>query len=650
MKKLLRISGIVLAALILLIVASILVVTTLINPNDFKDKINQVVQQKTGVELTINGNIKWSFYPRIGFKVHDITIKNLPKFQEQDSVSAGEIDVSVRLLPLLHKQIEIDNVVVKNANVLWTNPQTKQNVQIQNLQLRSNNITSHKPFKINSSFNFQTTNPNCRGHIVISSKIDFDLDNKLYKLGNLQITGTIQPQNFSPVNVKLSTDITTDLQQQTFKIKNMNLQVANLNIIGEIVGTKILDAPAFTGSLNIPPFNPKQFSTALGFKLQPQDKTALQTATMSLIFKTSPQLIQIPELQMTLDQSILQGNINTINIHYKRISFNLNLNKINLNRYKFKIIPLQATPIVKASTPEATTVTPLPVSPTSTPWNTKGNLRINQLTASRLVLNDLKIGVNSSKGIIKLDPITANLYGGSLNGQIKINQQTATPQISSMITLTNIQVNSLLNDLTNTKSLTGTANCNISLITAGKTANTMTKNLNGKGKISIKNGDLKGIDINHLLTIVSTLKSTKDIVIKPKSSSTDFGNLNATFIIRNGLLRNNDFLMAAATYQVAGRGTVNFVNQQVNYKVHASTVKTVTRSGKKIKQVSPALIPIHITGPFTDLKYTPDFSKVPQNLVKQVGQMVIQDIGKTQNLKDLGKQIGKNLDVGKLFN
>ncbi len=59
MSKLIKIFGSIIGILLLLLIGTAVVITTVVNPNDFKQEISQYVHKETGRDLIIEGKISW---------------------------------------------------------------------------------------------------------------------------------------------------------------------------------------------------------------------------------------------------------------------------------------------------------------------------------------------------------------------------------------------------------------------------------------------------------------------------------------------------------------------------------------------------------------------------------------------------------------
>ena len=88
------------------------------NPNDYKSLIVKLVQEKKQRTLHLDGDIKLSFWPKIGADLGKISLSEHNGNQEFASVQHAK--VSLALLPLLKKELVVDTVYVDgvNANIV----------------------------------------------------------------------------------------------------------------------------------------------------------------------------------------------------------------------------------------------------------------------------------------------------------------------------------------------------------------------------------------------------------------------------------------------------------------------------------------------------------------------------------------------------
>ncbi|TFF42466.1 AsmA family protein [Pseudomonas sp. RIT623] len=119
MKAFGKILGLGLLGLLLIIVALGFALSHLFDPNDYKDEIRQLARDKAHVELTLNGDIGWSLFPWLGLELHEASIATLnnPKVPFADLQMLG---LSVRVLPLLRREVQMSDVRVEGLNLTLT--------------------------------------------------------------------------------------------------------------------------------------------------------------------------------------------------------------------------------------------------------------------------------------------------------------------------------------------------------------------------------------------------------------------------------------------------------------------------------------------------------------------------------------------------
>lgn len=113
MKQLLRILLAAVGILAVVAVAAVVYVTTFLDPEDFKPRLTDVVEEQTGLNLSLDGALSWSFYPRIGMSVEKARAW-LPEQSTENAAFAAieRAEVSVAFAPLLRGEIAVDGLTL----------------------------------------------------------------------------------------------------------------------------------------------------------------------------------------------------------------------------------------------------------------------------------------------------------------------------------------------------------------------------------------------------------------------------------------------------------------------------------------------------------------------------------------------------------
>src|SRR5262245_27948975 len=101
--------------LIVLVIVALAIFAATFDPNAYKPRLVDLVQQRTGRTLTIDGRIKLTFFPRLGADVGKVTVS------EPNSTTpflrVDDAHVSVALRPLISKRVVVDRVTLTGLAV-----------------------------------------------------------------------------------------------------------------------------------------------------------------------------------------------------------------------------------------------------------------------------------------------------------------------------------------------------------------------------------------------------------------------------------------------------------------------------------------------------------------------------------------------------
>ncbi|MEF8792845.1 AsmA family protein [Thiohalorhabdus sp.] len=117
MKRVLKITLIAFVSVFALAVAATAVLALTIDPNDYRDDIERLVERRTGRDLTLAGPLELSVYPWLGAETAQATLGNAAGFGPEPFARVQTADLRVRLWPLLRGKITLGKVVLHGAQV-----------------------------------------------------------------------------------------------------------------------------------------------------------------------------------------------------------------------------------------------------------------------------------------------------------------------------------------------------------------------------------------------------------------------------------------------------------------------------------------------------------------------------------------------------
>lgn len=252
--------------------------------------------------------------------------------------------------------------------------------------------------------------------------------------------------------------------------------------------------------------------------------------------------------------------------------------------------------------------------------NANGTIRIGALKVSNVKASDVRIDFKAAGGRLEANPVSANLYQGSMQGAVGVSAQSV-PQFAVKQNLTGISIGPLLKDFADQDSLEGRGNVTLDITAQGNTASALKKALNGKAAVALKDGAVKGIDIaGSIRSAKARLGMLKGEQVQQanRQQKTDFTELSANFDIRNGVARNRDLDLKSPLLRVGGEGEINIGEGTLNYLVRASIVATTRgQGGRELADLQGVTVPVRVAGPIGDPSYRLDFSALATETVKR---------------------------------
>jgi AsmA protein len=190
------------------------------------------------------------------------------------------------------------------------------------------------------------------------------------------------------------------------------------------------------------------------------------------------------------------------------------------------------------------------------------------------------------------------------------------PTVKKSFEFSGVQARPLLADAAGFDRLEGTAEAEMAVTTRGRTEREMVQALKGSGAVKFTDGAIHGINLAAMVRNATTA------FLDPgaqKAQKTDFAELSGTFVIRNGILENDDLKLINPLLRLHGAGTSDLPKRTVDYRVEPKLVATLEGQGRT-REAEGITVPVIISGPWHDLSYRPDLTGVVEDVLKDPGK------------------------------
>ncbi|MFA0143057.1 AsmA family protein [Vibrio kanaloae] len=679
MKKLL----IFIAVPVFVVVAAILALVLLVNPNQFKPLIVEQAQKHTGLELVIEGDISWQFFPSIGFELGQTELRNPEGFTQPNLFKVDTVGVDVSVTPLFSNQLEIGNITLdgaefyletlkdgrKNIDALTQAAAPQESEPVVDTTAESASVPQEKSAAEASNWTI-----NLAG-VTISNAL-FEMDDKqagsFTKLYDVSL-------NLSEFAVDTWTTATFaasgENNQQKFSANgsaefklaegfaSYALRNIDLNAKFNDPATSIESAKIGLNTFEFDKVNQLTYAVignAAGLDLDLKgggeltvdsaiSKVTLNKLTLDSTFKgdTLPQspmkVDMLSDLSFDLNKShlsfvleklqanaiALDGKADVTLSEIPKVRFSLHSPNIDLDEF----LGLGNTTETASTAPSGSAGGSTSNSGSSAPakevepdlsalktLDVKGDITIDKFKANNAKMQNVKTAFSVNRGIAELTSFTSNLYQGSISATAKLDARKTPATYTAKKKIRGVKVQPLLVDVANNDMLEGTGNIDVNIKGKSLTPTGIKKNLVGTIVINFEDGAVNGINVAQLIRENYAKIKGEKVESKDEAQKTDFSAMKATLKVDKGWVSTNDLSAQSPLLRVTGQGKANFINETVDFLVRTSIVGSLEgQGGKNIDDLKDVTIPIKVTGQWAD----PRFALVFDDVLKQKAQKEI---------------------------
>lgn len=274
MAKPLKIVLLVIGGLVLLVVAALVAVAVLFDPNDYRSQIQDKVHEETGREFAL-GDIKLSVFPWLSVQLSDARLGNAAGFGDQPFAEIKQVKVGVKLLPLLFDQqvqvdsvtldglhanlaknkagvtnwqdlldlqknkpkeepktkaesqfsldsIDIGGVTIDDGAVVYDDAQAGKHYELQKLHLETGSLNARDPFDLNLSTTIVSKAPAAQVDIALNGTIKPDFKTQRLDSDGLKLSVKGKAADLD-IDTTLHAQLVADLAAQIFNLNALSL-------------------------------------------------------------------------------------------------------------------------------------------------------------------------------------------------------------------------------------------------------------------------------------------------------------------------------------------------------------------------------------------------------------------------------------------
>lgn len=661
--RIVRIALLGLGGLILLLAAALAYVLVFFDPNAHKQELAKLVRDQTGRELSLPGDLKLKLYPWVAIEMGRAALGNAPGFGAEPMVEFEHARLGVKLLPLLHRKLQIGAIALEaptirlavdaagrnnwddlgakdkapsapaasgapeftvasvrivNGTVHYVDRHGGNDVSVRGLDLETGALSPGSPFDLKLSGIVQQSKT-LEVTLNLGGRATLDLGASRYQLASpalsLQLKGAGFPAAGLPVELRFAS-ADADLKTQTLQLPGMVVRVAGAELTGALAGTRILDAPSFTGPLQLASVPLRAFLEKFDVKLPAtRDHAVFGAFAFSSTIAASSQSLMLSGLRLRLDDSTATGRAGISDLGTDALAFDLKVDRVNADRYLAPVAAAHAGAPAQAAT---TAPTPIPVDLLRS-LNMRGSLSVGEAVFAGIQYHSLRVGVNAGGGRVRIFPSEAQMYGGLYHGDIGIDVSGRLPRVSFDEHIDGVDFGPLFHDMFETSHVSGRGNGALKAAASGADSAALLRTLTGNLDFHVDNGAFEGTDLWYEIRRARALLKQEAMPARTGPERTPFTAVSATGRITNGVIANDDLLAALQYLQVKGHGTADIAAGTLDYHLDATVLKIPDTAGDSASasDLTGDTIPVLVTGTFGAPKVRPDVTALVKARVEK---------------------------------
>lgn len=205
------------------------------------------------------------------------------------------------------------------------------------------------------------------------------------------------------------------------------------------------------------------------------------------------------------------------------------------------------------------------------------------------------MNATAKDGLIRLQPMSAALYGGHYRGDLRIDARGERLRIATDDRLTQIAVGPLVQALLDKDLVAGTGELTLQLAGTGPGAAEFRRSVDGKIGFSFVNGRVNGVNLVQMIR-QDYLKYLKALgADEQRLDQTVFSRFAATATVKDGELVTDDLVLNSAQLAIQGRGRINLATEEIALQLDATPAGQLARQLGDFKDV---VVPIFVGGTF----------------------------------------------------
>ena len=450
------------------------------------------------------------------------------------------------------------------------------------------------------------------GRIVAS---DVDPEVLVAVFPNL-VPDALGPERLGTLAVDTAFDY--DAAGSVLRLDDLAASALGLQTSGDLTVRDPAGSPDVTGTLQVANFSPRALLERFGRDVPPTaDPAVLDEAALSADISFGANRAEFASLRMRLDETNLTGRVEVADFADPRFVFDLDMDRINLDRYLPPTSEAPSAPDQEDQGFDTATLTDL---------NLAGRVSAGELQVSGLSVSGFSTDIELAEGLGGIEPLEASLYGGEFQGAAELDVRAGGPLVSLQGSLDDVDMEGLLTALSGEPARTsGTGIFDVELTGIGDNLDEVLSTATGSIEFALRDGAQQGFNLDHTLCDLYNQLRGYPRPAPAAIDATPYSLLRGTAQVRDGIASTTDLLGNVTTIEVGGGGRVDLVTFGIDFDLDAEMTAPIPIPGcETLDGLVGETIPVVVSGTLAEPRIGPDFEElIRQRLQEEAGEAVL---------------------------
>ncbi|OKP29565.1 outer membrane assembly protein AsmA [Serratia fonticola] len=599
-----------LVILLVVLVAGMSALVLLVNPNDFRSYMIKKVEQSSGYHLTLEGDLRWHVWPQLSILAGRMTLT--APGAAAPAVSADNMRLDVKLLPLLSHQLYVKQVMLKNAVIRLTPDSAEQSQPDAPIAPVGNQADDSS----GSLWKFDIDNLRVVDSLLIWQRANNE------QINVRDINLALQQNEKHQAQIELSSRVNRDQRDLSFNLAaNLDLQQFPRQIGAQVT----------------------QFS----YQLEGADILAgaiKGEGSVQAVYQQAEQQIALSQLMLSANDSQLTGSVSAQLGPVPAYILDLGATQLNLDT----LSGWQTKTPDEEKLSQPVTASPVIANQADDPqqnlqvlrdFNAQLKLKADQVTYRGMSINQLAVQANNQQGLMTVTTLSGKLAGGDFSLPGSMDVRADKPLINLQPQLRHMELGEVLKAFDMPLALTGTFNMQGDLSGDRLNATAFERRWQGTAELSMQNAQLHGLNIQQL---IQQAVARNDSSVRGEDNNqryTTVQQMSAKASLSKGQITLSELQAESPVMSLTGSGTVNMPGKQCDLTMNVLVTGGWQGNNALIAQLRETPIPLRVYGPWEQLNYQ---LQVDQLLRKKLQDRAKDALNKWAE-KNKGPQDGQDL-------